>query len=608
VSQFDKDDIEALGLVKFDFLGLRTLTILAMALKNANILRAAENLPPLDLNHLPLDDKTVFQLLKSANTTAVFQLESRGMKDMLKQAKPDCFEDIVALVALYRPGPMDLIPDFCKRKHGQQRIVYPHPSTESILKETYGIAVYQEQVMQIAQTVAGYSLGAADLLRRAMGKKKVEEMDAQREGFIAGSLKNGLNERQARELFDLLEKFAGYGFNKSHAAAYAMVAYQTAYLKTHYPAAFLAASMSADMNNTDNIQIFFEDCKPNSVELLAPDINQSGFEFIPTNTTQILYGLGAIKGTGLAAIELVLESRESKGPFKNLFDFCARLDLRKVNRRVVESLIRGGAFDTLESNRASLLASVNLAITAAEQEKANIAQNSLFGEEQTQKVDMVHMDPWTPQQKLQEEKAALGFYFSGHPFTFFEKRVRPFIKTQIKELKPQEQPYLIAGVIVAIRIRMTARGKMAIVTLDDAVSRADVVVGNDLLTQSQRLVQEDQLLIVEGRVSHDDFTGGIRVTARKLFDLATARNQFAHHLKISCNGQSDASKLRDILKPYCGATQNNLKRCRVKIDYHNEKGHVELLLGQDWQVDLHDELIDGLTQWLSEENVKILYN
>jgi DNA polymerase III subunit alpha len=608
VSQFDKDDIEALGLVKFDFLGLRTLTILAMALKNANILRGAENLPRLDLNHLPLEDKTVFQLLKSANTTAVFQLESRGMKDMLKQAKPDCFEDIVALVALYRPGPMDLIPDFCKRKHGQQRIVYPHPSTESILKETYGIAVYQEQVMQIAQTVAGYSLGAADLLRRAMGKKKVEEMDAQREGFIAGSLKNGLNERQARELFDLLEKFAGYGFNKSHAAAYAMVAYQTAYLKTHYPAAFLAASMSADMNNTDNIQIFFEDCKPNSVELLPPDINQSGFEFIPTNTTQILYGLGAIKGTGLAAIELILESRESKGPFKSLFDFCARLDLRKVNRRVVESLIRGGAFDTLESNRASLLASVNLAITAAEQGKANIAQNSLFGEEQTQKVDMVHMDPWTPQQKLQEEKAALGFYFSGHPFTFFEKRVRPFIKTQIKELKPQEQPYLIAGVIVAIRIRMTARGKMAIVTLDDAISRVDVVVGNDLLTQSQRLVQEDQLLIVEGRVSHDDFTGGIRVTARKLFDLATARNQFAHHLKISCNGQSDAAKLRDILKPYCGVSQNNLKRCRVKIDYHNEKGHVELLLGQDWQVDLHDELIDGLTQWLSEENVKILYN
>jgi DNA polymerase-3 subunit alpha len=579
-----------------------------MALKNVNILRANEHLPPLDLNHLPLDDKNVFQLLQNANTTAVFQLESRGMKDMLKQAKPDCFEDIVALVALYRPGPMDLIPDFCKRKQAQQRIVYPHPSTESILKETYGIAVYQEQVMQIAQTVAGYSLGAADLLRRAMGKKKVEEMDAQRESFVAGALKNGLNERKARELFDLLEKFAGYGFNKSHAAAYAMLAYQTAYLKTHYPAAFLAASMSADMNNTDNIHIFFEDCKPNGVELLASDINQSGFEFIPVNTEEVLYGLGAIKGTGLAAIELILASREKLGPFKNLFDFCARLDLRKVNRRVVESLVRGGAFDAIEPNRAALLASVNLAITAAEQGKASVGQNSLFGEEQTQRVDLVKVDPWTPQQKLQEEKVALGFYFSGHPFTFFEKRVRPFIQTQIRELKPQEQPYLIAGVIVAIRLRMTARGKMAIVTLDDAISRVDVVVGNELLTQSQKIVQEDQLLIVEGRVSHDNFTGALRMNARKLFDLATARNQFAHYLKISCNGQSDALKLREILKPYCGALQNSHKRCLVKIDYHSEKGHVELMLGKDWQVDLHDELLDGLSQWLSEENVKILYN
>ncbi len=608
VSQFDKDDIEALGLVKFDFLGLRTLTILAMALKHANILRAENDLPFIDLNHLALDDKKVFQLLKSANTTAVFQLESRGMKDMLKQAKPDCFEDIIALVALYRPGPMDLIPDFCKRKHGQQSIQYPHPSTEGILKETYGIAVYQEQVMQIAQRVAGFSLVAADLLRRAMGKKKVEEMDAQREVFVAGASKNGLSQRQARELFVLLEKFAGYGFNKSHAAAYAMVAYQTAYLKTHYAAAFLAASMSADMNNTDNIQIFFEDCKPNGIELLPPDINKSGFEFIPINTTQVLYGLGAIKGTGLAAIELILESREKLGPFKNLFDFCARLDLRKVNRRVVESLIRGGAFDNLELNRASLLASVNLAITAAEQDKASAGQNSLFGAEDTETTELVKVEAWSPQQKLQEEKAALGFYFSGHPFTFFEKRVRPFIKAQIKELKPQEQPYLIAGVIVAIRIRMTNRGKMAIVTLDDAISRIDVVIGNEILSQSQRLVQEDQLLIVEGRVSHDDFTGGIRFTARKLYDLVSARNQFAHHLRISCNGQSDAQKLRDILKPYCGVSQNNLKRCRVKIDYHNDQGYVELLLGREWQVDLHDELIDGLTQWLSEENVKILYN
>ncbi|HEX5538869.1 MAG TPA: DNA polymerase III subunit alpha, partial [Methylophilaceae bacterium] len=325
VSQYDKDDVEAVGLVKFDFLGLRTLTILDMALENANAQRAAQGLPPLAFETLPLDDKATYHLLRAANTTAVFQLESRGMKDMLKQAKPDCFEDIIALVALYRPGPMDLIPDFCRRKHGLQRVEYPHPATEGILKETYGIMVYQEQVMQIAQVVAGFSLGNADLLRRAMGKKKKEEMDAQRAGFIAGAVNNGTSERQAGELFDLMEKFASYGFNKSHAAAYALVAYHTAYLKAHYPAAFLAATMSADMNNTDSVHIFYDDCAANGVDVLAPDINRSGFRFQPVNDKQVLYGLGAVKGTGWAAIELILTAREQDGPFKDLFDFCRRL-------------------------------------------------------------------------------------------------------------------------------------------------------------------------------------------------------------------------------------------------------------------------------------------
>ncbi|HSR01468.1 MAG TPA: DNA polymerase III subunit alpha, partial [Methylophilaceae bacterium] len=313
VSQYDKDDVEAVGLVKFDFLGLRTLTIINMAVENANAHRIAENLPPLVLDTLPLDDEETFNLLKKANTTAVFQLESKGMKDMLKQAKPDCFEDIIALVALYRPGPMDLIPDYCRRKHGLQRVEYPHPATEPILQETYGIAVYQEQVMQIAQVVAGYSLGSADLLRRAMGKKKPEEMVKQREVFNAGAEKNGLTPQQSNDLFDLLEKFAGYGFNKSHAAAYALVAYQTAYLKAHYPAAFLAATMSADMNNTDSVRIFFEDCAPNEIEVLPPNINQSEFRFKSLNDKQILYGLGAIKGTGSAAIDVIIREREKDG-------------------------------------------------------------------------------------------------------------------------------------------------------------------------------------------------------------------------------------------------------------------------------------------------------
>ncbi len=608
VSQYDKDDVEAVGLVKFDFLGLRTLTILELAMVNANKQRAAAGKAPLSFETLPLDDKPSYQLLKTANTTAVFQLESRGMKDMLKQAKPDCFEDIIALVALYRPGPMDLIPDFCRRKHGLQRVEYPHPATESILKETYGIAVYQEQVMQIAQVVAGYSLGGADLLRRAMGKKKPEEMVAQRAIFTEGALKNGLNDRQATELFDLLEKFAGYGFNKSHAAAYALVAYHTAYLKAHYPAAFLASTMSADMNNTDNIHLFFDDCAPNKVEVLPPDVNQSGYRFEPLNANQILYGLGAVKGTGLAAIELILAAREQDGPFTDLFDFCSRLDLRKVNRRVIESLIRVGAFDKLEPNRAALLAGVSMAIAAAEQNNSHAGQDSLFGGVNETKHALPNVPAWSPQQALIEEKAALGFYLSGHPFLGFKDEVSPFVRGTLADLTPQEQPKLMAGIVAGVRIRMTQRGKMAIVTLDDAVSRVEVVVGNDLLNQSAQLIKEDQLLVIEGRVSHDEFSGGNRVNARKLMDLAGARSAYASMLKIACNGQSDAAKLTSMLKPYCKKADREQKLCPVKIEYHNGQAQTSLMLGEAWRVELHDELLQNLRTWLSVENVKILYN
>ncbi|MDI1307967.1 MAG: DNA polymerase III subunit alpha [Methylotenera sp.] len=609
VSQYDKDDVEAVGLVKFDFLGLRTLTILELALVNANKQRAAEGLAPLSFETLPLNDKPTFQLLKTANTTAVFQLESKGMKDMLKQAMPDCFEDIIALVALYRPGPMDLIPDFCRRKHGKQRVEYPHPLTEPILKETYGIAVYQEQVMQIAQVVAGYSLGGADLLRRAMGKKKQEEMDAQRKTFTEGAVKNNMTERQATELFDLLEKFAGYGFNKSHAAAYALVAYQTAYLKAHYPAAFLASTMSADMNNTDSVRIFYEDCAPNQVEILSPDVNQSEFKFTPISKNQVLYGLGAVKGTGQAAIEVILQARRKDGPFKDLFDFCNRLDLRKVNRRVVESLIRAGAFDKLSPSRNALLAGVAMAMAAAEQNSANSNQNSLFGEVADKAANILPTVPdWTEQQRLQEEKAALGFYFSGHPYWAYQKDLSQFISTTLANLAPKEHPQLLAGIVSGVRIRMTGRGKMAIVGLDDGTTRLEVVVGSELLNQQQALLKDDQLIIIEGRVSNDEFSGGVRVNARKIFDLPTLRNSKASFLKISCNGQADAVKLKALLKPYCKSASDEVRGCAVKVEYHNKTSKVELMLGNDWRVDLHDELIAGLTAWLSRENVKILYN
>jgi DNA polymerase-3 subunit alpha len=607
VSQFDKDDVEAVGLVKFDFLGLRTLTILEMAVENANAQRAMMGEPPLVLEQLPLDDKATFNLLKRANTTAVFQLESSGMKDMLKQAKPDCFEDIIALVALYRPGPMDLIPDYCRRKHGLQRVEYPHQSTEVILKETYGIAVYQEQVMQIAQVVAGYSLGAADLLRRAMGKKKPEEMVKQREIFNEGAQKNGLTLQQSNDLFDLLEKFAGYGFNKSHAAAYALVSYQTAYLKAHYPAAFAAATMSADMNNTDNVRILFDDCAPNEIEILPPDINQSRYRFQSLNDKQVLYGLGAIKGTGAAAIELILAAREA-GPFTDLFDFCRRLDLRKVNRRVIESLIRAGAFDQLDGNRAALLAGVSMAIGAAEHANNHAGQDSLFGEEMGVQHQLPAVEAWRPEQQLQEEKAALGFYLSGHPYSESKAEIAQFVHGTLADIAPQKTPKLIAGVVMGVRIRMTQRGKMAIVTLDDAVARVDVVVAGDLLTEAAHLIKEDQILVIEGRISHDDFSGGNRVSANKIFDLPSARSAYASMLKIACNGQSDAAKLIAILQPYCKGEEAEKKRCPVKIEYHNATSQVGLMLGNAWRVTLEDDLLHRLEAWLSKENVKILYN
>lgn len=609
VSQYDKDDVEAVGLVKFDFLGLRTLTILDMGIDNANAQRLAENEEPLVLDALPLDDKATFSLLKRSNTTAVFQLESKGMKDMLKQAKPDCFEDIIALVALYRPGPMDLIPDYCRRKHGQQRVVYPHASTEVILKETYGIAVYQEQVMQIAQVVGGYSLGGADLLRRAMGKKKLEEMVAQRVVFTEGALKNGLSEEQATALFDKLESFAGYGFNKSHAAAYALVAYQTAYLKTHYPAAFIAATMSADMNNTDSVRIFFDDCAPNEIEVLPPDVNLSLYRFKPLNDKQILYGLGAIKGTGSAAIDLMLAAREQDGPFKDLFDFCSRLDLRKVNRRVIESLIRAGAFDQIDPNRAALLAGVSLAIGAAEHANNHIGQDNLFGDDMNAQNVLPEVSEWIPEQQLQEEKSALGFYLSGHPYLGHKNEIAQFVHGTLADLTPQKPPKLIAGVVMGVRVRMTQRGKMAIVTLDDAVSRVDVIVGGELLAQSADLIKEDQLLVIEGRISHDDFSGGNRVSANKIFNLPTARSTYANMLKIACNGQSDAAKLTTILQPYCIKREGEgAKLCPVKIEYHNETSQASLMLGDSWRVELQDDLIRHLESWLSKENVKILYN
>src|SRR5687768_1527493 len=431
ISQLDKDDVEAVGLVKFDFLGLTTLTILDWAERYVRRLGEAG----FSLEKIPLNDAEAYKLLSAGNTTAVFQLESRGMRDLIKRARPDRFEDVIALVALYRPGPMDLIPEYIERKHGK-RIEYLDPRLVPILGPTYGIMVYQEQVMQIAQVIGGYTLGGADLLRRAMGKKKPEEMAQQRDIFVAGAKERGLSHAKATQLFDLMEKFAGYGFNKSHAAAYALLAYQTAYMKAHHAAAFAAANLSAVMDDTDKVRQFHEDAVANGIAVRAPDVNSSEYRFVPVDRATVRYGLGAVRGTGQAAIDSISQARRA-GPFADLFDFCRRVDKRLVNRRAVEALVRAGAFDSIDANRARLLASAGRALEAAEQAEAQASQNSLFGEAEAPRGGAhayVEAQPWDARQKLLEEKAALGFYLSAHLFSIYQHELGRFPRTPLARL------------------------------------------------------------------------------------------------------------------------------------------------------------------------------
>ncbi|MEK6684847.1 MAG: DNA polymerase III subunit alpha [Pseudomonadota bacterium] len=624
VSQLDKDDVEKIGLVKFDFLGLRTLTTLDRAvgyirqsLQNtgsSDEIKAGQ-ITQFSLETLPLDDESTYALMRKGNAVGVFQFESRGMIDLLQKAKPDCFEDIIALVALYRPGPMDLIPEFIERKHGK-RIDYLDPRLESILGPTYGIMIYQEQVMQIAQVIGGYSLGSADLLRRAMGKKKVEEMAQQRNIFVAGAVNNGLSKDKATELFGLMEKFAGYGFNKSHAAAYALIAFQTAYLKAHYPAEFMAACLSADMDDTDKVHIFVEDSLANGLAILPPDINLSSYRFIPSDHKTIRFGLGAIKGTGESAISSIIAAREQTGPFIDLFDFCNRVDRRIANRRVMESLIRVGAFDSINPNRASLLASVGLAIESAEQMSRAVSQANLFNEAEDHshmRPQLVNADLWSDREKLRHEKIGLGYYFSGHPFDTYAPKLKRFIRTQLDRLNPQREPQLLAGIIHSIRIQMTRRGRMGIINLDDGKARVELVVFSELLDANRTWLKEDQLLIAEAKISTRGYNSEedteLRITAERLYDFAGIRSRFARQIRIQCNPSTLAqvSRLKALLAPHSCQSQKSDSGCPVTVIYQNEFASGELELGSDWQVNLHDDLLQSLTAHFKPENIEIVY-
>ena len=596
ISQYDKDDVEAIGLVKFDFLGLTTLTIMDLTLK---YVRQLDPSFALELDRLPLDDAATYEIFKRGETTAIFQFESRGMRELLKRAKPDRLEDLIALNALYRPGPMDLIPEYVDRKQGRQKVEYLHRSIEPILSETYGVMVYQEQVMRIAQVTGGYSLGGADLLRRAMSKKKPEEMATHRSIFVDGAAGKGVDARTATELFNHIEKFAGYGFNKSHSAAYALVAYQTAYFKVHYPAAFMAANLSTLMDDTDKVKDLIEDCKAIGLKVLPPDVNVSAYRFEPVDARTIRYGLGAIKGTGRGAIEAIIAARSAGGPFADLFDLTARVDKQFVSRRVFEALVRAGAFDRLHDDRAVLLASVGRAIDAAEHTAAAADQASLFGAfESARHVEYVAASRWNEREKLSNEKLALGYYFSGHLFTEFAAEARRLAPTRLAEVHQapigRSEQVKLAGVIVSARSQNTRRGRMGVVVLEDGTAQLELMVFSELYDRKRALLKEDQLLFVIGRVRNDEFAQRLSVSADELMDLTEARARAAARLRIEVEGVGDVVRLRDALDPYRVTNGHAGQGCRIVISYSNGAGSVDVALPEDWRVRPEDRLAADL--------------
>ena len=553
VSQYDKDDVEAIGLVKFDFLGLATLTILEIA--REFIMKRHKGQENFSFETIPLDDGPTYKLFSDGKTEAVFQFESRGMQGMLREARPSRLEDLIALNALYRPGPMDLIPSFVNRKHGKEVVEYPHPLVEKVLSETYGIMVYQEQVMQTAQVLGGYSLGGADMLRRAMGKKKAEEMAEHRAIFRKGAAEKNISEQTADEVFDLMEKFAGYGFNKSHAAAYSLLAYHTGWLKVHYTAEFFCANMTVEMDDTDKLKVLFEDAQKNfGLTFEPPDVNRGTYRFEPVTDKVIRYGLGAVKGTGQHAIDAIVAAREGRGqgpqgsttgPFKSLFDFCVRVDKARLNKRTVEALIKAGAFDSLNLNRAAMVASIDRAFDFAAATLANVNQGGLFdmmGDDahgsSTQEPDLVDAVPWGIKERLTQEKTAVGFYLSGHLFDEVAQEVRRFVRTQIDELLDSREPQILAGIVSDFRVINGQRGKLGLFRLDDKSGVIEASADEALLNTYRNQLKEDEFVVMMGRLQLDHFSGGLRVKVQQVWDMAGARARFGKYLHVVVGDKS----------------------------------------------------------------------
>ena len=630
VTQFDKDDVEACGLVKFDFLGLRTLTIIDWAVDIINGQRRESGEPPLDIGKIDPQDPDTFSLLKKCQTVAVFQLESRGMKDLIKRLQPDNFGEIVALVALFRPGPLQsgMVDDFINRKHGgdNSKIDYFHPDLKPILEPTYGVILYQEQVMQIAQVLAGYSLGEADLLRRAMGKKKPEEMAKQREIFLRGAGKAGVDTELATYIFDLMEKFAGYGFNKSHSAAYAVLAYRTAWLKAHYPAAFMAAVLSADIDNTDKVVTLIDECEAMDIEVAVPDINHSGYAFVVSGSRNIRYGLGAIKGVGRAAVEGLIAERSAGGAFSNIIDLCQRVDLQKINRRVMEALIRSGAMDSLGVSRAALMARLPAAMKLAEQDAraSEAGQDDMFGfsgpspqADEPAEPDIAQPDPdppeWTEKERLDGEFDTLGLFLTGHPITRYEADLPQLVGNRIADLGAGQstgnghnqyanvQNVTVAGVVM----KMGKRGNRVTLQLDDRSGRVEITLFDEAYQNFRQLLQIKAVLVISGGLRYDEFSNAWQITAKNIRDIDEAREQMARKLIIEWQGQRDGEQfvleLKGTLRPYLDG------HCGVWVRYTGSEARALLALGDEWQVRPTRELLDKLDKLVGGEHLKLVY-
>jgi len=627
VSQFDKDDVEAIGLVKFDFLGLATLTILELA-KDFILARRPER-AGFNFESLPLDDPKVYRLFSDGLTESVFQFESRGMQGMLRDAKPSRFGDLIALVALYRPGPMDLIPTFVARKHGKETVEYPHPLVEPVLSETYGIMVYQEQVMQTAQVLGGYSLGGADMLRRAMGKKKAEEMAKHREIFREGAAKNAIDAQRADEIFDLMEKFAGYGFNKSHAAAYALLSYHTAWLKAHCPAEFYAANMTIEMGDSEKLKVLLADARQFGITFTPPDVNVCVHRFEPApgraGDKLIHYGLGAVKGTGQGAVEAIVAAREGRTeqsdtarPFSSIFDFAKRVDRSRVNKRVVDALVKGGAFDSLHPDRACTLASVGLAFEWADAQAAHAQQSGLFdfgGADEhgasTQEPALVQAEPWSIREKLTLEKTAIGFYLSGHMFDQYAPEVRKFCKRRVADLIDSREPQILTGIVSDLRIINGQRGRVAIFKVDDSSEAIEAVANEALLDANRDALRDDELVVVQGKVQPDRFSGGLRLNVTQIWDLAAARARFGRYLSVQVAG--DIRPLAELVKQWPARRSSDehgdvVQGLGVRIKVRTEGAAAELDLGDQGRFWPSDDALARWKQILPSQAPQVVYD